>query len=215
MPSHPHRFFGWTDLRTVVLLSLALASLVATQAISAPQESELSVPDAKTNEVAERIFLAPFVNASFLHAVQDRLEEIRLLQELTTGIYLDQKSSLLWAARDNGKDIDWRRASEYCDELELAGFDDWRLPSLAELEGLMEPLSNSMYSVPQEISLSACCAWSSTSKDEQAAWNFNYRYSKKFTGSKTHTFDLRALCIRLWREEDGWLPETTLPAAIE
>ena len=116
---------------------------------------------------------------------------------------------------DNGRDIDWGRAAKYGAELELAGFDDWRLPSLAELEGLMDPLSNSMYSVPPEVSLSACCVWSSTLKDEVAAWNFNYRYSKKFTGSKTHTFDLRALCIRVWREEDGWLPETTLPAAIE
>lgn len=137
------------------------------------------------------------------------------MQELTTGIYLDQKTGLLWAARDNGRDIDWRHAFEYCEQLALAGFEDWRMPSLAELENLMEPMSNSMYSVPLEISLSACCIWSSTSKDEVAAWNLNYRYSKKFTGSKTHTFDLRALCVRQWLEEDGLLLEPTVPTEIE
>ena len=188
---------------------------MATRAISGPQESEPSPSVGTSNEVAETIFLAPFVNASFLQAVQERLEEIRLMQELTTGIYLDQKTGLLWAARDNGKDIDWRRAFEYCDQLKLAGFDDWRLPSLAELDNLMQPMSSSMYSVPPEISLSACCIWSATSKDDVAAWNLNFRYSKKFTGSKTHTFDLRALCIREWLEEDGLLPEPTFPTAIE
>lgn len=189
--------------------------LLATPAISASQESAPSLSVDTADPARETIFLAPFVNASFLQAVQEILEEIRLMQELTTGIYLDQKTGLLWAARDNGRDIDWRRAFEYCEQLALAGFEDWRMPSLAELENLMEPMSNSMYSVPLEISLSACCIWSSTSKDEVAAWNLNYRYSKKFTGSKTHTFDLRALCVRQWLEEDGLLLEPMVPTEIE
>ena len=180
--------------------------------MSAPQETESSLPE---DTPEDQIFLAPFVNVSFLNAVQEVLDEIRLIQELSTGVYLDEKTTLQWAARDNGRDIDWRRAARYCDQLVLAGFDDWRLPDLAELEGLMQPMSNAMYSVPPGISLTACCLWSSTSKDEVAAWNFNFRYSKKFTGSKTHTFALRALCVRQWHEGDGWLPEATLPTATE
>jgi hypothetical protein len=212
MPCHPHRIPGWTDLKTFAPVALGLACLLSIPALAGPQESTETPPD-ETPE--ESIFLAPFVSASFLRAVADILDEIRLIQELTTGVYVDEKALLQWAARDNGRDIDWRRAERYCEELELAGFDDWRLPTLAELEDLMEPMSNAMYSVPPEISLSACCLWSSTSRDDVAAWNFNFRYSKRFSGSKTHTFDLRALCVRDWTEEDRWLPEETLPTAIE
>ena len=163
----------------------------------------------------EAIFLAPFVNASFLKAVESVMDEIRLFEELTTGVYLDKKTSLLWSSRDNGRDIDWRRAAEYCSQLELAGFKDWRLPSLPELEDFMDPMSNNMYSVPAQVGLSACCVWSSTARDEVSAWNFNYRFSKKFSASKTHTYDLRVLCVRLWSEKEGWLPDTSLPAAID
>lgn len=154
----------------------------------------------------DSIFLAPFVSASFLRSLQELLAELRIIQERSTAIYLDPKTYLVWTARDNGRDIDWRRARDYCTELELAGFDDWRLPILGELEKIMDPLSNAGYSTPKEISLSACCIWSATREDEVAGWNFNYRFSKRFSASLTHTYDLRALCVRTWKPEDGWVP---------
>jgi len=157
--------------------------------------------------VEDSIFLAPFVNVTFLRQIEIRLLELQILRERSTGIYFDKKTSLVWSTQDNGRDIDWRRAQDYCTELEWAGFDDWRMPTLAELERLMEPISKGLYSTPDPIRLTACCVWSSTRKDDVAAWNFNYRYSKRFVGSMTHTYDLRALCLRTWSEEDGWHPD--------
>lgn len=166
-----------------------------------------------TQSPDEQIFLAPFVNASFLKAVHAELEALRIIEERRSGVYYDKKTQLVWAAKDNGRDIDWRRAQDFCQQLELAGFDDWRMPSLAELQDLMEPISSGLHSTPDQISLSACCMWSSTLKDQVAAWNFNFRFSKRFTGSLTHTYDLRVLCVRQWSEADGWDPtaEVELP----
>ena len=212
LPHRSHRVPGRSDLKRIATLSLALALLVAGQSVASPQAPE---PEPPPELGEEETFLAPFVNASFLIAVKSILDEIQLFKELTTGVYLDKRTNLLWTSRDNGRDIDWRRAAEYCSQLELAGFTDWRLPTLAELEDFMDPMSQSAYSLPKQVSLSSCCVWSSTSKDEVAAWNFNYRYSKKFTGSKTHTYDLRALCVRQWSEKEGWLPDRSDPAAIE
>ena len=39
-------------------------------------------------------------------------------------------------------------------------------------------------------------------------WNSgSFKFKKSFAGSMTHTYDLRALCVRVYREEDGWIPE--------
>jgi hypothetical protein len=132
--------------------------------------------------------------------------ERRILTERMTGIFVDLKAGRVWTARDNGLDIDWQRATQYCQSLALAGFDDWRLPSLEELQSLIQPLGRGQYSTPDLIQLSACCPWSSTEKTEIAAWNLNFKYSKSFAGSKTHTYDLRALCVRDLQPSDD-LPE--------
>jgi hypothetical protein len=203
--SSSRRHAGWFDLSfnptTVVGLLLWLVALAASSQLP---EEVLFKPRVESPE--DSVFLAPFVNVSFLRSLEDLLAEIQLMQERSTGIYLDPKTHLIWTARDNGRDIDWRRANDYCSQLELAGFDNWRLPILGELEDIMDPLASGGYSTPSPINLTACCVWSSTRKDDVGAWNFNYRYSKRFSGSLTHTFDLRALCVRAWSAEDGWIP---------
>jgi hypothetical protein len=57
-------------------------------------------------------------------------------------------------------------------------------------------MSANQFKVPGEIRLTACCPWSSTKKNEDSAWNFNFRYRKPFSGALSYTYDLRALCVR-------------------
>jgi hypothetical protein len=61
----------------------------------------------------------------------------------------------------NGESVPWNAANEYCETLEHAGFDDWRLPTLLELESLHDPSEESGLRAP--FDLGDCCAWSSTS----------------------------------------------------
>lgn len=42
-------------------------------------------------------------------------------------------TGLSWTRKDNGTDIEWGHAQEYCGNLELLGRRGWRLPSVAEL----------------------------------------------------------------------------------
>lgn len=185
--------------RIGLLPLIALTATVAGGAAADYRSGEATAADSE----AESLFVAPFTTRDFLEAVFVESERRRIYEEKTTGIFPDKKPRLVWAARDNGRDIDWRRAATYCDELELASFDDWRLPTLAELKTLLEPLARKQYSTPNEITLTACCPWSSTLKGETSAWNFNFRFRKSFAGSLTHTYDLRALCVRDWLESDG------------
>lgn len=155
----------------------------------------------------ENPLLAPFISRAFIDSIVEDLGQLQIEEERVDGVYLDPKTLLLWAAEDNARDIDWRRAATYCKRLVLAGYEDWRLPSLEELETLLRPMAQGAYNLPPRFQLTACCPWSTTLKDEKSAWNFNFQFSKPFSGSFSYTFDHRALCVRTPQEEERLLIE--------
>jgi hypothetical protein len=53
-------------------------------------------------------------------------------------IWVDPSTGLMWARKDNGKDVSWRRAMKYCRGLRLDGHSDWRLANMAELQGIYD-----------------------------------------------------------------------------
>ncbi len=53
------------------------------------------------------------------------------------GYWTDPSTGLMWAAKDNGRRVSWHRATKYCRNLRLAGYSDWRLATIDELEGLV------------------------------------------------------------------------------
>jgi len=54
------------------------------------------------------------------------------------GYWIDPSTGLMWAAKDNGKDVSWHKAMKYCRNLRLAGYSDWRLATLGELVGIYD-----------------------------------------------------------------------------
>jgi hypothetical protein len=60
-------------------------------------------------------------------------------------IWLDIGSSLMW--QNDGKDSykNWKEAKEYCANLSLRGFNDWRLPTIDELKIIEIPLGTSSF----------------------------------------------------------------------
>jgi hypothetical protein len=52
--------------------------------------------------------------------------------------WVDPATGLMWAGKDNGKDVDWQKATKYCRGLRLAGYSDWRLPTIDELKGIYD-----------------------------------------------------------------------------
>jgi len=56
----------------------------------------------------------------------------------TQGVWVDPSTGLMWAAKDNGKDVSWRGAMKYCHSLRLDGYSDWRLANMAELQGIYD-----------------------------------------------------------------------------
>ena len=50
------------------------------------------------------------------------------------GTVTDTKKHLMWQKGDNGEEITFKQALEYCGTLHLGGYTDWRLPLPEELE---------------------------------------------------------------------------------
>ena len=53
------------------------------------------------------------------------------------GYWVDSSTGLMWAGKDSGKRFGWHKATKYCRNLRLAGYSDWRLATIDELESLV------------------------------------------------------------------------------
>lgn len=180
--------------RTAALLA-ALTVLPAGPRTAEAEASQASAAPARRLAVS-------FFTVDFLSEVQARIEAERLETERLTEAYLQEEAGLIWAAADNGLDVDWYDADDYCRELELGDWTDWRLPTIDELEGLHDRRSEATYKLPAAVRLTGCCPWSSTRSGESSAWNFSFRYRKRFSGSMNYSYALRALCVRAAAEAD-------------
>jgi hypothetical protein len=112
------------------------------------------------------------------------------------GTVLDRETGLMWAATDNGEDINWADAVSYCDAFQGGGHTDWRLPTEKELKTIFDPNSEKKFKTNQFITLTACCPWSGDSRGKKRAVGIIFIIGEKNVYSKTESKDFRALPVR-------------------
>ncbi|MEE8432186.1 MAG: DUF1566 domain-containing protein [Candidatus Desulfatibia sp.] len=119
-----------------------------------------------------------------------------------TGVVMDTKTGLMWAAKDNGSDINWRDAKRYCENYTGGGYTDWRMPTIDELAGLYG--KSESYQATQRnynvyltelIELSTCCPWVSETRGSFAAY-FSFDGGAGFWDSRSYSDGARALPVR-------------------
>ncbi len=54
------------------------------------------------------------------------------------GSITDNATGLMWAQNDSGEGLTWKEALSYAENLELAGYSDWRLPDIKELQSIVD-----------------------------------------------------------------------------
>lgn len=54
------------------------------------------------------------------------------------GTVSDALTGLMWQQTDDGQERNWEEALDYCESLGLAGYRDWRLPNIRELESIVD-----------------------------------------------------------------------------
>ena len=140
--------------------------------------------------------------------------------------WLDEDSGLMWqvkidATEEHGR-LQWNDIFKYCDNKNkenYGGFNDWRVPTIDELETLVTDVSNpNSYGYDEEsfiqkpllysMAMKYGRFWSSTSNltNHNFAYGINFNRKRENSQSKRgnkEKYKTRYVrCVRLWRDED-------------
>jgi hypothetical protein len=111
--------------------------------------------------------------------------------------WIDPATNLMWTAADNGSGLSWLQAQRYCRDLRLAGFKDWKLPSIDELQAIVGNAdSRSAYRVKGPLKLTGW-QWSSTpGKQDGEGWALDFGDGARASVAAGDSGLNRALCVR-------------------
>ena len=119
----------------------------------------------------------------------------------SNGTVLDTRTNLMWAASDNGANIEWQSAKAYCENYRGGGYTDWRMPTQDELERVYDnsktyqsACGNSVH-LTELIRLSCTWAWASETRGSDAAY-FNFSSGLRVWLHQSYGYDYRALPVR-------------------
>ncbi len=113
------------------------------------------------------------------------------------GTVKDTQTGLMWAAKDNGKDITWEEASKFCKRYKTGVFTDWRMPTLDELKTIYNPaeMNRHDFFITELIEITSCCPWPSNTEYGKAAV-FSFSSGGTYWLKKTCSFNSRVLPVR-------------------
>ena len=123
-----------------------------------------------------------------------RAAEMSLPQDVT---WTNPGTGLMWTKADNGSKINWNEANQYCRDMKVKDYSDWRLPTIEELSGIFDKTQNvGGYHIRGGIHLSLCCEWSSsTGLDSNQRWAAAFHgWAGRVSGRLDYTFPV--LCVR-------------------
>jgi len=114
------------------------------------------------------------------------------------GTVTDTSTGLMWQQEKPDKTMTWEQALSYCENLPLAGYTDWRLPTKKELRSLVDynrfsPAINTLY-FPDTVS---SLYWSSTTiantNSTYKSWCIYFDYGDGDGGNKVDGHYVRAV----------------------
>ncbi len=112
------------------------------------------------------------------------------------GTVEDSKTGLVWQQADDGVRRSWNDAEPYCESLNLAGHDDWRLPRIDELLTIMDHTRN--YPALDPIFAGGFYYWSGSpfAADSDRAWLANFGAGNIGAYEKTESYNTFVRCVR-------------------
>jgi hypothetical protein len=119
------------------------------------------------------------------------------------GTVLDTRTNLMWAANDNGSNIDWQGAKSYCANYRGGGYTDWRMPTQDELAGLYDAGKTQRsgcgmgdnHVATDLIHITCCCPLASDISGSEVAYFYFAPGTRRWT-SQSDSSNARALPVR-------------------
>jgi hypothetical protein len=138
------------------------------------------------------------IAAKYVRCVRGDAYGVSHLIDNGDGTITDTTSGLMWMKNDSGEGLDWESALLYAESLEYAGYSDWKLPNVKELQSIVDysgvypAISKSYFNTTD----SDAYFWSSTSayfskvSEEQSkrywAWYVAFGYAVDGNGEDSH-----------------------------
>lgn len=104
-------------------------------------------------------------------------------QDNGDGTITDLNTGLMWQQSPTSEDFTWEEGVEYCENLELNGYDDWRMPSCKELYSISNFSAGWPYLDLNYFDLAS----GEVTKDEQF-WSSNYYVGVTVEGGSKSAF---------------------------
>ena len=75
---------------------------------------------------------------NYVRAVRGNAYGVNDFENNGDGTVTDHATGLMWSQADSGEGLLWADALAYAENSELAGYDDWRLPNIKELQSIVD-----------------------------------------------------------------------------
>jgi hypothetical protein len=136
------------------------------------------------------------INSNHVRAVRGAQKNTNLMIDNGDGTVTDTNSGLMWQQAEAGH-MSWQEALAYCEALELAGYDDWRLPNYNELLSIVDYEKTEFPSIDTDFFPDAIAFdyWSSTTYvvDTSKAWNVQFNGGSVYEDGKSGNNYVRAV----------------------
>ena len=113
------------------------------------------------------------------------------------GTITDLNTNLMWK-KDESPDNNWEGALKYCEDMDLAGFSDWRLPNIKELATILDlSFKNNCWHhkdfFPNVKTAPLGFYWASTTYGDTFGWgvNFQFGYDGYYAAKKNGRYAFR------------------------
>jgi len=110
----------------------------------------------------------------------------------------DYDTGLVWQDNDDAKTIkrDWQGAKDYCQELKLMGFSDWRLPTIKELQSIVDIKRHNPAIKKISKHVTSRHYWSSSEVVSGAKYAWLVGFDDGDTGSVSKSTECFVRCVR-------------------
>lgn len=143
-------------------------------------------------DIKMRIFFMIFMLSSFIFCSTVLAE----LVDNGDGTVTDTKTGLVWQNAEAGT-MTWEKALAYCEALELAGHNDWRLPDKDELQSLFDAIYDNPSPNKAVFPNISWGYWSSTASTDDTSKAMNVSFmagdGSAYAGDKNNGQDVRAV----------------------
>lgn len=123
---------------------------------------------------------------------------------------LDTRTNLMWAAYDNGSDLNWKNAKSYCNNYRGGGYNDWRMPTQDELATLYDAsklrLNDNRVEIhvaTMLIDITSGFLWASDTRAARAAYFCFFREGIPGWEEKLFVNSMRVLPVRSAKQSDN------------